>query len=106
MWIKRSNQKKLIFEWVIIMKPIKIVKLDTSINFLSKTKLFVSLSLIFIIASISIILERFKFCIDFNGGTLIGGAEDLRNADVSGNAGAFRSADLGKYTITGVWKEN
>ena len=33
------------------MKPIKLIKLDTSINFLSKTKPFVSLSLIFIIAS-------------------------------------------------------
>ena len=48
------------------MKPIKIVKLDTSINFLSKTKLFVSLSLIFIIASIFLLFSRgLNFGIDF-----------------------------------------
>ena len=66
------------------MKPIKIIKLDTSINFLSKTKLFVSLSLIFIIASIFLLFSRgLNFGIDFNGGTLIEVQKISGNADVS-----------------------
>ena len=48
------------------MRPIKIVKLGTRINFLSKTKLFVSLSLIFIISSIFLLFARgLNFGIDY-----------------------------------------
>ena len=50
------------------MKPIKLIKLDTSINFLSKTKPFVSLSLIFIIASTFLLFSRgLNFGIDCFG---------------------------------------
>ena len=66
------------------MRPIKIIKLGTRINFLSKTKLFVFLSLIFIISSIFLLLARgLNFGIDFNGGTLIEVQKISGNADVS-----------------------
>ncbi|MEC8287348.1 MAG: protein translocase subunit SecF [Pseudomonadota bacterium] len=82
------------------MKPIKIVKLDTSINFLSKTKLFVSLSLIFIIASIFLLFSRgLNFGIDFNGGTLIEVQKISGNADVSEMRVRLGQLDLGNVQL-------
>ena len=82
------------------MKPIKIVKLDTSINFLSKTKLFVSLSLIFIIASIFLLFSRgLNFGIDFNGGTLIEVQKISGNADVSEMRARLGQLDLGNIQL-------
>ena len=82
------------------MKPIKIVKIDTSINFLSKTKLFVSLSLIFIIASIFLLLSRgLNFGIDFNGGTLIEVQKISGNADVSEMRLRLGRLDLGNIQL-------
>ena len=82
------------------MKPIKIIKLDTSINFLSKTKLFVSLSLIFIIASIFLLFSRgLNFGIDFNGGTLIEVQKILGNADVSEMRVRLGQLDLGNIQL-------
>ena len=82
------------------MKPIKIVKLDTSINFLSKTKLFVSLSLIFIIASIFLLFSRgLNFGIDFNGGTLIEVLKISGNADVSEMRVRVGQLDLGNIQL-------
>ena len=82
------------------MKPIKIVKIDTSINFLSKTKLFVSLSLIFIIASIFLLFSRgLNFGIDFNGGTLIEVQKISGNADVSEMRVRLGQLDLGNIQL-------
>ena len=82
------------------MKPIKIVKLDTSINFLSKTKLFVSLSLIFVIASIFLLFSRgLNFGIDFNGGTLIEVQKISGNADVSEMRARLGQLDLGNIQL-------
>ena len=82
------------------MKPIKIVKLDTSINFLSKIKLFVSLSLIFIIASIFLLFSRgLNFGIDFNGGTLIEVQKISGNADVSEMRVRLGQLDLGNIQL-------
>ncbi len=82
------------------MKPIKIVKLDTSINFLSKIKLFVSLSLIFIIASIFLLFSRgLNFGIDFNGGTLIEVQKISGNADVSEMRARLGQLDLGNIQL-------
>ncbi|MEC7090343.1 MAG: protein translocase subunit SecF [Pseudomonadota bacterium] len=82
------------------MKLIKIVKLDTSINFLSKTKLFVSLSLIFIIASIFLLFSRgLNFGIDFNGGTLIEVQKISGNADVSEMRVRLGQLDLGNIQL-------
>ena len=82
------------------MKPIKIVKIDTSINFLSKTKLFVSLSLIFIIASIFLLFSRgLNFGIDFNGGTLIEVQKISGNADVSEMRLRLGRLDLGNIQL-------
>ena len=82
------------------MKPIKIVKLDTRINFLSKTKLFVSLSLIFIIASIFLLFSRgLNFGIDFNGGTLIEVQKISGNADVSEMRVRLGQLDLGNIQL-------
>ena len=82
------------------MKPIKIIKLDTSINFLSKTKLFVSLSLIFIIASIFLLFSRgLNFGIDFNGGTLIEVQKISGNADVSEMRVRLGQLDLGNIQL-------
>ena len=83
-----------------LMKPIKILKLDTSINFLSKTKLFVSLSLIFIIASIFLLFSRgLNFGIDFNGGTLIEVQKISGNADVSEMRVRLGQLDLGNIQL-------
>ena len=82
------------------MKPIKIVKLDTSINFLSKTKLFVSLSLIFIIASIFLLFSRgLNFGIDFNGGTLIEVQKISGNAEVSEMRARLGQLDIGNIQL-------
>ena len=82
------------------MKPIKIVKLDTSIDFLSKTKLFVSLSLIFVIASIFLLFSRgLNFGIDFNGGTLIEVQKISGNADVSEMRSRLGQLDLGNIQL-------
>jgi len=82
------------------MKPIKIIKLDTSINFLSKTKIFISLSLIFLIASIFLLLSRgLNFGIDFNGGTLIEVQKISGNADVSEMRSRLGQLDLGNIQL-------
>mgnify|MGYP000095635629 CR=1 FL=1 len=82
------------------MKPIKLIKLDTSINFLSKTKLFVSLSLIFIIASIFLLFSRgLNFGIDFKGGTLIEVQKISGNADVSEMRARLGQLDLGNIQL-------
>ncbi len=82
------------------MKPIKLIKLDTSINFLSKTKPFVSLSLIFIIASTFLLFSRgLNFGIDFNGGTLIEVQKISGNADVSEMRARLGQLDLGNIQL-------
>ena len=82
------------------MKPIKLIKLDTSINFLSKTKLFVSLSLIFIIASIFLLFSRgLNFGIDFNGGTLIEVQKISGNAQVSEMRARLGQLDFGNIQL-------
>ncbi len=82
------------------MKPIKIIKLDTSINFLSKTKIFISLSMIFLIASICLLLSRgLNFGIDFNGGTLIEVQKISGNADVSEMRSRLGQLDLGNIQL-------
>ena len=82
------------------MRPIKIIKLGTSINFLSKTKLFVSLSLIFIISSIFLLFARgLNFGIDFNGGTLIEVQKISGNADVSEMRSRLGQLDLGNIQL-------
>ena len=83
-----------------IMRPIKIIKLGTRINFLSKTKLFVSLSLIFIISSIFLLFARgLNFGIDFNGGTLIEVQKISGNADVSEMRSRLGQLDLGNIQL-------
>ena len=82
------------------MKPIKLIKLDTSINFLSKTKIFVSLSLIFIIASIFLLFSRgLNFGIDFNGGTLIEVQKISGNAEVSEMRARLGQLDFGNIQL-------
>ena len=82
------------------MKPIKLIKLDTSINFLSKTKIFVSLSLIFIIASIFLLFSRgLNFGIDFNGGTLIEVQKISGNAEVSEMRARLGQLDVGNIQL-------
>ncbi|MDC3084998.1 protein translocase subunit SecF [Gammaproteobacteria bacterium] len=82
------------------MRPIKIIKLGTRINFLSKTKLFVSLSLIFIISSIFLLFARgLNFGIDFNGGTLIEVQKISGNADVSEMRSRLGQLDLGNIQL-------
>ena len=82
------------------MRPIKIIKLGTRINFLSKTKLFVFLSLIFIISSIFLLLARgLNFGIDFNGGTLIEVQKISGNADVSEMRSRLGQLDLGNIQL-------
>ncbi len=82
------------------MRPIKIIKLGTRINFLSKTKLFVSFSLIFIISSIFLLFARgLNFGIDFNGGTLIEVQKISGNADVSEMRSRLGQLDLGNIQL-------
>jgi len=84
----------------LFMRPIKIIKLGTRINFLSKTKLFVSLSLIFIISSIFLLFARgLNFGIDFNGGTLIEVQKISGNADVSEMRSRLGQLDLGNIQL-------
>ena len=82
------------------MKPIKIIKLDTSVNFLSKTKLFISLSSFLVIASIFLLFSRgLNFGIDFNGGTLIEVQKISGSADVSEMRVRLGQLDLGNIQL-------
>ncbi len=82
------------------MKPIKIIKLNANIDFLSKTKLFVSLSFLMIIVSAVLIFSRgLNFGIDFNGGTLIEVQKVEGFADVSEMRSRLSQLDLGNVQL-------
>tara|TARA_B110000438_G_C15731400_1_gene614383 strand:- start:120 stop:1037 length:918 start_codon:yes stop_codon:yes gene_type:complete len=90
-----------------MIKPIKLIKIDTHINFLSRTKALVTLSIFLIILSVILLLSRgLNYGIDFKGGTLIEVQKITGNADVADVRLKLNTLDLGNIQLQEFGKES
>ncbi|MBL6624252.1 MAG: protein translocase subunit SecF [Rhizobiales bacterium] len=89
-----------------MLKPIKFIKFDTHINFLSKMATFLTISIMLVILSIgTIFFKGLNFGIDFNGGTIIEVQKIIGNADVSEMRDRLSSLDIGNTQLQEFGKE-
>ena len=89
-----------------MLKPIKFIKFDTHINFLSKITTFLTISIMLVILSIgTIFFKGLNFGIDFNGGTIIEVQKIIGNADVSEMRERLSSLDIGNTQLQEFGKE-
>lgn len=89
-----------------MLKPIKFIKFDTHINFLSKIATFLTISIMLVILSIgTIFFKGLNFGIDFNGGTIIEVQKIIGNADVSEMRERLSSLDIGNTQLQEFGKE-
>lgn len=89
-----------------MLKPIKFIKFDTHINFLSKIATFLTISIMLVILSIgTIFFKGLNFGIDFNGGTIIEVQKSIGNADVSEMRERLSSLDIGNTQLQEFGKE-
>ena len=89
-----------------MLKPIKFIKFDTHINFLSKMATFLTISIMLVILSIgTIFFKGLNFGIDFNGGTIIEVQKSIGNADVSEMRERLSSLDIGNTQLQEFGKE-
>ena len=89
-----------------MLKPIKFIKSDTHINFLSKIATFLTISIMLVILSIgTIFFKGLNFGIDFNGGTIIEVQKIIGNADVSEMRERLSSLDIGNTQLQEFGKE-
>jgi len=89
-----------------MLKPIKFIKFDTHINFLSKIATFLTISIMLVILSIgTIFFKGLNFGIDFNGGTIIEVQKISGNADVSEMRERLSSLDIGNTQLQEFGKE-
>jgi preprotein translocase subunit SecF len=89
-----------------MLKPIKFIKFDTHINFLSKMATFLTISIMLVILSIgTIFFKGLNFGIDFNGGTIIEVQKIIGNADVSEMRERLSSLDIGNTQLQEFGKE-
>jgi len=89
-----------------MLKPIKFIKFDTHINFLSKIATFLTISIMLVILSIgTIFFKGLNFGIDFNGGTIIEVQKIIGNADVSEMRARLSSLDIGTTQLQEFGKE-
>ncbi len=89
-----------------MLKPIKFIKFDTHINFLSKMASFLTISIMLVILSIgTIFFKGLNFGIDFNGGTIIEVQKIIGNADVSEMRERLSSLDIGNTQLQEFGKE-
>lgn len=83
-----------------MLKPIKFIKFDTHINFLSKIATFLTISIMIVILSIgTVFFKGLNFGIDFNGGTIIEVQKIIGNADVSEMRERLSSLDIGNTQL-------
>jgi len=89
-----------------MIKPIKLIKIDTHINFLSKAKILIIFSIILIVISIALLFVRgLNYGIDFKGGTLIEVQKTSGLADVASVRLSLKSLDLGNIQLQEFGKE-
>ena len=89
-----------------MLKPIKFIKFDTHINFLSKIATFLTISIMLVILSIgTIFFKGLNFGIDFNGGTIFEVQKIIGNADVSEMRERLSSLDIGNTQLQEFGKE-
>lgn len=89
-----------------MLKPIKFIKFDTHIKFLSKMATFLTISIMLVILSIgTIFFKGLNFGIDFNGGTIIEVQKIIGNADVSEMRERLSSLDIGNTQLQEFGKE-
>jgi len=89
-----------------MLKPIKFIKFDTHINFLSKMAAFLTISIMIVILSIgTVFFKGLNFGIDFNGGTIIEVQKIIGNADVSEMRERLSSLDIGNTQLQEFGKE-
>ena len=89
-----------------MIKPIKLIKIDSHINFLSKAKILIIFSIILIVISIALLFVRgLNYGIDFKGGTLIEVQKTSGLADVASVRLSLKSLDLGNIQLQEFGKE-
>src|SRR6056300_1055787 len=89
-----------------MLKPIKFIKFDTHINFLSKMAAFLTISIMIVILSIgTVFFKGLNFGIDFNRGTIIEVQKIIGNADVSEMRERLSSLDIGNTQLQEFGKE-
>jgi preprotein translocase SecF subunit len=89
-----------------MIKPIKLIKIDTHINFLSKAKVLIAFSIILMALSIVLLLSRgLNYGIDFKGGTLIEVQKTSGIADVATVRLNLKSLDVGNIQLQEFGKE-
>ena len=89
-----------------MIKPIKLIKIDTHINFLSKAKILIIFSIILMVISIALLFVRgLNYGIDFKGGTLIEVQKTSGLADVASVRLSLKSLDLGNIQLQEFGKE-
>ncbi len=85
---------------------LKLVPKNTSWNFFSRSKLWISISIILVVLSlISFFVQNLNFGIDFRGGTSIR-TESSEPVNVAAYRNALSSLDLGDITISEVFDPN
>ena len=85
---------------------LKLVPKNTSWNFFSRSKLWISISIILVVLSlISFFVQNLNFGIDFRGGTSIR-TESSEPVNVAAYRNALSSLDLGDITISEVFNPN
>ena len=85
---------------------LKLVPKNTSWNFFSRSKLWISISIILVFLSlISFFVQNLNFGIDFRGGTSIR-TESSEPVNVAAYRNALSSLDLGDITISEVFDPN
>ena len=89
-----------------MIKPIKLIKIDTHINFLSKAKILITFSIILMMISLVFLFVRgLNYGIDFKGGTLIEVQKTSGLADVASVRLSLKSLDLGNIQLQEFGKE-
>jgi preprotein translocase SecF subunit len=89
-----------------MIKPIKLIKINTHINFLSKAKVLIAFSIILMALSIVLLLSRgLNYGIDFKGGTLIEVQKTSGIADVATVRLNLKSLDVGNIQLQEFGKE-
>ncbi|MFX0543450.1 protein translocase subunit SecD [Roseovarius sp. S4756] len=98
MWFERKRPKT-----VLQGRTLRLVKSNTTVNFLGRWKMSLGLSaLLIVIAAGSFMLQGLNFGIDFRGGTTIR-TQSEQSVDIAQYRGAMQVLDLGDISITEVF---
>src|SRR6056297_3471368 len=97
MWFERKRPKT-----VLQGRTLRLVKAETSVNFLGRWKLSLGISALLILVALgSFLLQGLNFGIDFRGGTSIR-TQSEQPVNIAEYRGAMQTLDLGDISITEV----